>query len=655
MAEALATGLSHYQADRLDQAERIYLQVLAFDPDQPDALHLQGLVDCRRGRLAMASARIERAIAIDAANPAYHSALGLLRLDTGSDSLALASLLRVVALAPNDVRAHVNLAAVRRRAGELESALHQYELALALAPDDVATLLATGALCNTLRLYARAVPRLRRAVSLEPHSAAAAAGLGATLLALSQIDAGMAAVQRAIALDPSQAGFHNDLAISLQAHGDLVAAAVWYRRALDLDPGLSAAHTNLLSCLNYDAGQTCESLFAAYRDWERRHASALYAEVPRHDNVPDPERRLRIGYLSADFRANPIGFNIEGLIAQHDDAQFEVFCYAHAPYEDEITRQFRSLVPAWRPIHELSDREAAAAIRRDGIDILVSLGGHTGANRILICARKPAPIQASYGDLTTTGLATMDYWMTDPVLHPPGTRELFTEELLHLPLLVVHRPRAAAAPTLVPSLAAGHVTFGSFNSPAKITAPTVALWSRVLHAVPRAVLMLHFFDVYASPSVRARFIAMFARHGIGADRLLFEGGVLDHQGQAELYARVDVALDTFPFTGCTTTFEALWMGVPVVTLAGERWLGRMSAGILVPAGLPELVGDHADAFVEIAVGLARDERRRIDLRAGLRERVLRSPLCDHVAYARSVEAAYRRIWRLWCGTHADRR
>ncbi|MBM3574022.1 MAG: hypothetical protein FJX52_16930, partial [Alphaproteobacteria bacterium] len=287
-------------------------------------------------------------------------------------------------------------------------------------------------------------------------------------------------------------------------------------------------------------------------------------------------------------------------------------------------------------------------------DILISLGGHTGENRVLVCAYKPAPVQASYGDLTTTGLATMDYWLTDPVLHPPGTRERFTEILEHLPLLVVHRPPGDAALAPAPSFQSGRVTFGSFNNPAKLTPPTIATWARILAALPNSALMLHFYDVFGSGSTRRRFLEAFAAQGVSGQRLIFESGLLDRASHLRLYDRVDIALDPFPFTGCTTTFEALWMGVPVVTLAGERWLGRMTAGILAPIGLDEFITENAAAYVRKALELAGQADRRAQLRVELRERLRRSSLCDYPTYARSVERAYSSMWRRWCGAHGHR-
>jgi predicted O-linked N-acetylglucosamine transferase (SPINDLY family) len=668
VSEVLAAGLAHFRAGRLDRAAQIYAQVLAFDPDQPDALYLQGLIDHQCGRNAIAAERLARAIAANPANPAYRTTLGLARLALGQPVVAAGHFVRALAFAPAEAHLHGNLALAHRHEGAIEAAAAHYAHACELAPDDVPLLLVAANTENAAGRRAQAVQLYRRALVLEPDSADAAAGLGATLLAQSQIETGMAALHRALALTPAAAAMHNDLAVALQAQGELARAASHYRRALDLDSGFAVAHMNLLFCLNYDADQDCDTLFAAYQDWERRHARAGYAQIRSHGNRPDPDRPLRIGYLSADFRASPIGSNIEGLIAHHDGAQFAAYCYAQVPREDGASRHFRDIARAWRPIHGLSDAEAAEAIRADRIDILVSLGGHTGENRVLICAYKPAPILASYGDLSTTGLATVDYWLTDPVLHPPGSRERFTEQLWHLPLLVVHRPpagadggadggagREAGDVTAVPSPGAGRIMFASFNNPAKITAPTIALWARILNALPNSALMLHFYDVFASPGVCRRFIERFAAHGVDPVRLVFEGGALERAAHIDLYARVDVALDPFPFTGCTTTFEALWMGVPVVALAGERWLGRMSAGILVPAGLGDLVTADADAYFAKAVELAGDVDRRRMLRAGLRRRLLDSPLCDHQSYARAVEAAYRAMWRKWCEAHGDRR
>jgi predicted O-linked N-acetylglucosamine transferase (SPINDLY family) len=373
----------------------------------------------------------------------------------------------------------------------------------------------------------------------------------------------------------------------------------------------------------------------------------MRARAPANDR--DPERPLRIGYLSADFRANPIALNVIGLIERRDRTWFQAYCYGEVQRPDEITRRYQAAADGYRSTVGIDDDGVAAMIRSDRIDVLFCMAGHTAYNRLLVCAQKPAPVQISYGDLTTTGLATMDWWITDPVIHPEDTRERFTERLLRVPLLVLHEPPAespAVAP--LPATASGIVTFGSCNNAAKLNDRVFALWARVLGAVPRSRLLLKYVNWFANPSAQRRIVDAFVGRGIDASRILFDGERSARARHLEILNRIDIALDPFPFNGCTTTFEALWMGVPVVTLAGERWLGRMGIGTLAPLGLGSLAARDEDGYVAAAVALASDLDALATLRAGLRRRVQSSPLVDAEAYARSVEAAFRTAWCDWC-------
>jgi predicted O-linked N-acetylglucosamine transferase (SPINDLY family) len=314
-----------------------------------------------------------------------------------------------------------------------------------------------------------------------------------------------------------------------------------------------------------------------------------------------------------------------------------------------VAAQFRGLARAWRVTTGLGDGDVAGAIRQDEIDVLVILAGHTGHNRMGVAAHRPAPVQVSFHDLTTSGLAVMDAWLTDPVLHPAASEEQFTERLVRLPCFYLHRPPDAApeigAP---PHRTRGHITFGSCNNPAKLSLPVIRLWSRILQAVPNSRLLLKYVDWFGDEAVAGRFGRLFETHGIAADRIRFERGDLRRAEQLRILNEVDIALDPFPFNGSTTTFEALWMGVPVVTLAGSRFVGRVGASVLTRLDLANLVAETAEDYVRIAVALAADAERLGSLRRSLREQVRASALCNAPAYARSVEAAYRALWTDWC-------
>jgi predicted O-linked N-acetylglucosamine transferase (SPINDLY family) len=557
-----------------------------------------------------------------------------------------------LALEPSQPSVYGDMAADALERGHGEWAQRWHRRAVALAPDRPDLRWSLAGTLQALKRMPESARSYRQSLALDPGAFQALGNFGTLYQESGWLDRAAELYGRALAAHPTSAILWNNLGNALTDIDKVVAA---YRRAVDLDPNYAAAHSNLLFALNYRPGVGCEELFEEYRRWEERHARPAYARIEPFANEPDPERVLRVGFLSADFKANPIAGNFIGLLERRDPEVYRAYCYGEVLQADSVTERYRKAVDAFRLTVGLSDPEAADMIRRDRIDILVSLAGHTAYNRIGIAARKPAPIQMSYGDLTTTGLSVMDYWLTDRWIHPEETQERFTERLWRLPLLVIHDPPPdAPAVGPLPALAAGHITFGSCNNVAKLNEPVFALWAEVLNAVPNSRLLLKYVNWFANPSVRDRVRRSFERHGIGAERIEFAGERLPRGQHLNVLNRIDIALDPFPFNGCTTTFEALWMGVPVVTLAGERFLGRMGIATLMPVGLGELVGSDRSAYVEIAAALATDLPRLARLRRELRRRVAQSPLCDAAAYARSVETAFRTAWRWWCRTPSSR-
>jgi protein O-GlcNAc transferase len=358
-----------------------------------------------------------------------------------------------------------------------------------------------------------------------------------------------------------------------------------------------------------------------------------------------------VGYVSADLKTHVVTYTLEGVTANHDPRAIDLYLYAAVAQPDEVSRRLATF-GAWRSIAGLDDAEAAALIRADEIDVLVVIAGHTAGNRPRVAAFRPAPVQISLYDLydlSTSGLESVDGWITDAVLHPADTKERFTEELLRLPCWYL-RPPLASSPELgpPPSETLGYVTFGSFNSIAKISDPVLDTWARILVAVPGSRIVFAFRDRYGDPYLVRHVRQRFARFGIGAERLALSSDFRSADEHLGLVASVDVALDTFPYGGANTTFDALWMGVPVVTYAGERFLGRMSASILTAIGEPSLIAGSIDDYVATAARLAGDRNELARLRRELRSRLVGSPICDPVGYARALEIVYRDVWRRRC-------
>jgi predicted O-linked N-acetylglucosamine transferase (SPINDLY family) len=385
--------------------------------------------------------------------------------------------------------------------------------------------------------------------------------------------------------------------------------------------------------------------------------------VPTEHRHPDkadittaiPDRRLRIGYVSPDFRAHSVASFLEPVLARHDTDNFDVVCYAQVAHPDRTTERLRQLAGHWRDTCAQSDEQVANMIRQDRIDILVDLAGHTRNNRLTVFTHRPAPIQLTYlGYPNTTGLPQIDYRLTDALADPPEADALHTERLVRLPrgFLCYSAPQDAPAVSPLPATAVGHITFGSLNNLAKVNEQVVELWARVLHAVPGAQLLLK-GKALCDQATAGRFVEMFARHRIPADRLRLASWAATRAQHLTTYAQVDIALDPFPYNGTTTTCEALWMGVPVVALAGDRHAARVGVSILTHVGLREFIATTPDDYVRTAAGLAADRARLVALRASLRRRMADSPLCDGAAFTRDIEATYRAMWETWCGSVAS--
>ena len=458
-------------------------------------------------------------------------------------------------------------------------------------------------------------------------------------------------ISRALAIDPRFAAAYSNLGNALQDDCRLAEAIDAHRTALTLDSQDSGSHRRLLSCLLYLPGIGPQERFAAHLDFAARHQAVPGGALPPPANDRDPDRQLRVGLLSSDLRNHPVARNLLPLFRARDRRACALFCYAEVAAPDPQSAQMRAQSDGWRSTVGLDDRAVAELIRKDRIDLLVVVAARFDQNRPLVACYRPAPVQISMLDGATTALRDIDYWVTDPVLTPPGSTERFAERLVHIPLLL-HYPAIESAPPVaaLPAVRDGIVTFGSFNNPSKLSSATIALWSRVLRAVPRARLLLKYHTRFADPALELRFRIAFAAHDVDPAQLQFRAADDDQRTHLSAYDGIDIALDPQPFSGSTTTFEAFWMGVPVLALTGDTMISRMAASLLSAAGLDTLAAPSPDEFVERAVALANDLGRLADLRASLRAQVAGSPLCDGPAYARSLEKMWRGLWRAWCAT-----
>jgi predicted O-linked N-acetylglucosamine transferase (SPINDLY family) len=439
-----------------------------------------------------------------------------------------------------------------------------------------------------------------------------------------------------------------NLALALQAQARHTEAEECLRQALALRPDYASGHSNLLYSMNYRDDLPAATIFAEYQRWNLQHAQAIAA--PPFLNEPDPDRRLRLGYVSPDFRQHAVAYFAEPLLAAHDRSQFELFCESEVAKDDATTARFRAMADTWRPTVGMTDAAVAAMIRRDRIDVLVDLAGHTSGTRLLAFACQAAPVQVEslLGLGTTSGLAAMDAFLADDALAPPGTDALFSERIIRLPRIPLAYQAPADMPEVapLPALTAGHTTFGYFGRPDRLTERVVAIWARILAAVPGSRFMLN-SRAFQEAAFADLIAARFAMHGIAPERLQMVF-TTPQTTTWRAYGDIDIALDPFPHNAGTTTIEALWLGVPVVSRADRPTVGRLGASILNAVGLQDLVACDDDAYVAVATSLAGDRAALATLRQGLRERMAQSPLCDSHGLARAVETAYRALWRGWC-------
>ena len=612
----LETALAHQRAGRLSAAATIYTQLLQRDPTLVDALHLLGVLHQRLGKLDEAARLIARAVALKPEIAELHNSLGNVLLAQGRLDDAAAAFEAAAARRPDYFDPQGQLGSIRQAQGKLEAAIAHYRRALTLRPD-------------TLELIVN---------------------LAVALNALGRLDEAIALFRRAIELRPDVPEIHNNLACALRDQGRLDLALPTFRRALALRPGYQRAHSNLICAMDWTPGITMVEAQAERRRWYLAHRGPEAARFSDWPNVPDPERMLRLGYVSADFRRHSAAFTFGPVIWGHDRSRFEIVCYSGVAHEDDFTQRFRTGADLWRPMAQLADDALARQIRDDGIDVLIDLSGHTVGNRLTVFCAKPAPVQVTaWGAVTGTGIPEIDALLADPIMVPPDERALFAESVVDLPCMLTYQaPDDAPAVAALPASAAGCVTFGCLNRFAKASDDALALWARILAAMPDSRLLLK-DRVFSDAGERARTVERLDRLGIAAARVVLQGGT-DHRHHLAAFGAVDVALDPFPQNGGVSTLEALWMGVPVVTLVGTALPGRAGAALLTPLGLGDLVARTPDDYVAIACRLAGDLPALAALRASLRGRLLASPVGDCARYVAAVEAAYRALWRRWCAS-----
>ncbi|HEY5291760.1 MAG TPA: tetratricopeptide repeat protein [Burkholderiales bacterium] len=534
------------------------------------------------------------------------------------------------------------LACYQRR--EFDSAEELCRALLRGDPEHAAAHALLGALALVQGETAAAIASLERAVALEPGSYEYRCNCGEAYRRAGRLARAVACFHSALGIKHDDPAAWHNLALAQQALGNMREAILAFRKALALQGGDAGFHSGLLFTLGWCPGIDGEEILAEHRRWGALYADHLTDQAAPHENLADPDKVLRIGY----FTAEPTPCFVEPFIAHRDRRRFQVIFYKNNAYMDEDVLRLRQMADGWRQVESMSDAEVAELIRRDGIDILVDMAGHTNGNRLLTFARKPAPVQVSYlGYLNTSGMKSIDYRITDSHADPPGVAERYhSERLIRLPhSLWCYRPPAAMpAPGPLPALTRGHVTFGSFNHFSKVNGQVRQLWAQLLQAMPNSRLLA--LGVPAGEN-RETMREAFVAQGVAADRIEIHGR-LDYAQYLRMYQETDIALDSFPYNGGTTTCDALWMGVPVVALAGQYGAARSGVSLLSVLGLGHLIAATPERYVAIAQQLAANPGQLSTLRATMRERMRNSPLMDAPGFSRALETAYREMWRTWC-------
>lgn len=597
-----------------------------------------------QGQLDGAVSSYRQAIALDPQYADAHNNLGLALSALKQYETATASYRRALELKPDDFEMFLNLGVAQSALGQFDAALASYRQALALNPDCAEAYNNMGNAFQALGQFEESIVSYRRALALKPDYALAHNNLGTAQKSSAQIFEAIASYHRALALKPDYAEAHYNLGNTLQRLGQLDAAVESYRRALSHNPDYAEARGNLLFALSASASQAMPIYLEEAHQYGRMLARHVDEKFTSWQCQPAPER-LRVGMVSGDLRNHPAGYFLESFLAQLDPGCIELIAYPSTNKTDALTARIKPFFAAWKPIHGQSDESAARMIHADGVHLLLDLSGHTGHDRLPLFAWKPAPLQVTWlGYFATTGVAEMDYLLADEVGVPEVQRDQFTESVWYLPdtRLCFTPPEIEMALTPLPASVNSYITFGSFQNLSKMGDAVLSVWGKVLAALPDARLRVACKQLDETP-VAAHFKQRLQQHGIDAARVTLHGYV-SREAYLVAHAEIDVMLDTFPYPGGTTTCEALWMGVPTLTLAGDTLLARQGASLLHAAGLNDWVANSEEDYVAKAVQFTQDLSVLAALRAGLRQQVLASPLFDAPRFARNFEAA---LWGMW--------
>jgi protein O-GlcNAc transferase len=653
LVQTIALAGEFHAAGKLGQAEDLYRQVLAADARRIDARCGLGVLLSQTGRHAEALANLPREVVVHSGSTLLLVALAGSLLATGDADAAVPCLQQALTVDPTCPEAHNTLGAAYLAQGRILEAVLALRAAIQHRPDFADAFYNLGRTLQAADMPADALAAYNSALRLRPGHFQALLNLGFALRALGRLDEAASSFRKAMATRPDYSEAMHNLGVTLAEQGQAATGVAWLRRAVETDPDNVAAHSALVYLMLFDPASTAEQLTAEAARWNQRHAVALRPANPAFETTRDPHRRLRVGYVSPDFRAHAECRFMLPLLAHHDVGQFEIHCYSSVRKPDDITARMKELAYRWHEVRDLSDARLAGRIREDRIDILIDLTMHMENNRLLTFARRPAPVQISWLAYPgTTGLPTMDYHLTDQHLFPPeapSSAVASPERPLYLPDSWFCYQVAPDLPEVspLPALSAGVVTFGSLNTYHKISPEVLDLWARLLAAVERAGVKSRLLLITPEGSHRQTIHGFFQQRSIDPSRVELLAP-LPYADYLRACHRIDIALDPFPHAGATTTLDLLCMGVPVLSLRGATPAGRLGESLLTIADLPDWLAETPDQYIDIAIRFAQDLPRLANLRATLRDKVSRSPLMDAPRFTRHFEQALRQAWQAWC-------
>ena len=629
---------------RFEEAVKSYNQAIQIYPDYVDAHYNLGNVFKELGLLDEAVKSYNKAIQLKPDYVDAHYNLSVALKDLKQLEKSIQSCVKAIQLKPDYAEAYNNLGATLQELGRLDEAVKRYNQAIKINPDYADAYSNLGVVQRELGQFEEVINNCKKAIQLKPDNAEAYNNLGVSLKTLGQLDEAVNSYNKAIQLKPDYAEAYSNLGNALQDQGQLDKAIKNYNKAIELKPDYTDAHSNLLMTLNYTTDLDPTNAITMARKFGKFVTENAQMRFSNYQGLSAP-KKLRVGFVSGDLCRHPVGHFLESVLSHINPDRIELIAYSNSNIIDDLSKRIKPFFSKWKSIYNQSDEAVANIIHSDKIHILVDLSGHTAYNRLPVFSWNPAPIQVSWlGYFATTGLNEMDYLLGDPYVTPPEYDNHFTEKVWRLPKTrwCFTPPNVNINAAELPALNNGYITFGCFNNLTKMNDEVVELWSKVLNSIPNSRLLLK-AKQFRDKSTQESVIQRFNIQGVKSERITLEEPEKREKYFAA-YNQIDIALDPFPFTGGTTSVECLWMGVPVLTLAGDSLISRQGVGILINIGLPDWIADNKKEYIAKSILFASDLEKLATLRSRLRRQILTSPLFDAQSFAQDFEKS---LWEMW--------